>query len=104
MRAELNPAEAALWAAIRSKQLGVVFRRQVPLLGRFIADFYAPALRLVVEVDGSWHRGRESADAARDRKLRHAGYRVLRLRAELVMRELTAAVERVRLAIRAGKP
>jgi very-short-patch-repair endonuclease len=99
MRAELNPAEAALWAAIRSKQLGVSFRRQVPLLGRFIADFYAPAVRLVVEVDGSWHRGRESADAARDRKLVRAGYRVLRLRAELVLSELPVAVARVREAV-----
>jgi Protein of unknown function (DUF559) len=33
----------------------VVFRWQVPLLGRFIADFLAPAERLVIEVDGGHH-------------------------------------------------
>ncbi len=53
-------------ARLRSSQLGVAFRRQVPLLG-FIADFYAPSARLVVEVDGGYHARRVSADARRDR-------------------------------------
>jgi Protein of unknown function (DUF559) len=34
------------------------FRRQAPLLGRFVADFLAPAQRLVIEVDGVYHRER----------------------------------------------
>ena len=46
---------ACLWARIRGRPLGVAIRQQVPLLGRFIADFYAPARRLVIEVDGAYH-------------------------------------------------
>jgi very-short-patch-repair endonuclease len=47
--------------------------RQVPLLGRFIADFLAPARHLVVEVDGGYHQRRIQADAVRDAVLERAG-------------------------------
>jgi very-short-patch-repair endonuclease len=69
MRFNLTPSEQKLWGALRSKQLGIAFRRQVPL-GRYIADFVAPRARLVVEVDGGWHRERKLADARRDDALR----------------------------------
>ena len=64
MRQAPTESEARLWRALRSSQLGVAFRRQVPLLG-FIADFYAPSARLVVEVDGGYHARRVTADARR---------------------------------------
>jgi len=99
MRASLTPSEHLLWARIRARQLGVVFRRQVPVLGRFIADFLAPAQRLVIEVDGGHHAERVRADARRDAVLARAGYRVLRLDAALVMRDIEAAVARVRAAL-----
>jgi len=69
MRASLSPAEAALWAAIRGKRLGVMFRRQV-VIGSLIVDFCAPAARLIVEVDGRHHEWRRGADASHDAKLR----------------------------------
>ena len=49
----------------------------MPLLGRFIADFLAPAERLVIEVDGGHHTEQARADAHRDAVLARAGYRVL---------------------------
>jgi very-short-patch-repair endonuclease len=67
----------------------------VPVLGRFIADFLAPEVRLVVEVDGGYHTRNGARDARRDRALCRAGYTVLRLGAEVVMHELDAAVARV---------
>jgi len=99
MRASLTPSEALLWARIRGRRLGVVFRRQVPLLGRFIADFLAPAERLVIEVDGGYHTEQARADAHRDAVLARAGYRVLRLEAALVMRDIEAAVALVRATL-----
>jgi len=98
MRAALTPSEAALWAHLRGR-LGVVFRRQVLLLGRFIADFLAAAERLVIEVDGGHHVERGRADARRDALLARAGYRVLRSEAALVMRDIEATVSRVRAAL-----
>lgn len=97
MRHEPTRSEAALWSALSGRRVcGVQFRRQYVLGGRWIADFAAPAARLVIEVDGSAHRGRERQDARRDRALAALGYRVLRLDAELVLRDLAAAVARVR--------
>jgi very-short-patch-repair endonuclease len=95
-------SESALWAELRGKKLGVSFRRQVPLAGRCVADFVAPAQRLIVEVDGGYHARRVAADARRERALRRLGYRVLRLEAELVMKDLPAAVALVREALGAG--
>jgi very-short-patch-repair endonuclease len=95
MRRAPTTYEARLFAALRGGALGVSFRRQVPLLGRFIADLFAPEVRLVVEVDGEYHTRRHAPDARRDRALSRAGYTVLRLDAELVMLDLPAAVGRV---------
>lgn len=67
--------------ALRGRKLGVMFRRQVVLLDRYIVDFYAPSLRLFVEVDGRYHRLRKNADARRDRELRRARSTVVRVRA-----------------------
>jgi very-short-patch-repair endonuclease len=96
MRHAPTTSELQLFQALRGKRLGVAFHRQVPLLGRFIVDLYAPAVRLVVEVDGGYHGNRGRADARRDRALARAGYRVLRLEAELVMQDVALAVARVR--------
>ena len=97
MRSGPSWPERVLWSALRARQVeGVAFRRQVPLLGRFIADFLAPGARLIVEVDGPQHAQSRARDARRDRALERAGYRVLRLDAELVAKRLPEAVERVR--------
>jgi histidinol dehydrogenase/leucyl-tRNA synthetase/ATP-dependent DNA helicase RecG len=93
-----TPSEERLWSCLRGGALGVCFRRQV-VVGGFIADFLAPSVRLVVEVDGAVHALKRRSDERRDRKLRRLGYHVLRLEAELVMRDLPAAVACVREAI-----
>ena len=98
MRSDLNPAEAALWAQLKGRALGVMFRRQV-VLGRYIADFLAPAVKVIVEVDGGYHARRERADARRDEKLRRAGYRIVRVPAALVLQAPAEAVALVRRAL-----
>jgi very-short-patch-repair endonuclease len=97
MRQLSTPSERALWQLLRAGQLGVHFRRQVPLLGCCIVDFCALAARLVVEVDGGYHGSvtRQRADARRDRRLQKAGFRVLRLSAELVIHQPEKARELV---------
>src|SRR6188768_3528639 len=84
-RSCLTELEARLWSALNAGQLGVSFRRQVPVAGRFIADFCAPSIKLIVEVDGGYHARRRTADASRDRKLARLGYRVIRVNSELVL-------------------
>jgi very-short-patch-repair endonuclease len=92
-------AQARRVGATTARKLGVQFRRQVPIDGRYIVDFAAPAARLVVEVDGGYHVGRRGGDRRRDARLRELGWRVVRVEASLVMRELGAAVGAVRAAL-----
>ncbi len=89
------PAHAGLTGLVA--RLGVVVRRQ-HVVGEHIVDLAIPSVKLAVEVDGRSHIGRQAADARRDRKLARLGWRVLRLEAELVLREPEVAVECVRRA------
>jgi very-short-patch-repair endonuclease len=98
LRESLTPSEQLLWSVLRARQLGVTFRRQV-LIGRYIVDFVAPSVRLVVEIDGSFHAQRGRTDARRDAALVSAGYRVLRLSPQLVLTAVDVAVERIREAL-----
>lgn len=96
-----NPTrtEALLWSAIRAGQLGVTFRRQVVIGECYIADFVAPSVRLIVEIDGGYHERRRAADARRDRDLQRLGYTVVHLTAEVVERQLEVAVAEVRRVV-----
>ena len=91
-------SERILWEALRGRKLGVKFRRQV-VLGFAIVDFFAPEPRLVVEVDGASHLGRERRDRERDAYLASYGVRVLRVQAWHVERELPAVLVRIRAAL-----
>ena len=102
MRAAPTASEARLFEAIRGGRLGVSFKRQVVLEGRFIADFYCAALKLAVEVDGGYHQERGAQDAKRDRALARAGHRVLRVDGALGLGEAVAAVAREVERLRRG--
>lgn len=55
LRKDPTPFESLLWARLRGSQLeGYKFRRQHSV-GVYILDFYCPAKRLCVEVDGNVH-------------------------------------------------
>jgi very-short-patch-repair endonuclease len=99
MRHAPSEPERLLWQALRASQLGTPVRRQVVVQG-YIVDFFAPAARLVVEVDGAQHSRQRGADRRRDRALEAAGLRVLRLPAALVVANLAAALDRVAAALR----
>ena len=73
------------------------FHRQVPLPGRFIADSSRPPRGSWVEVDGEYHARRKRADGARMARAR-IGYRVVRVDAELMLRDVEATVALTRAA------
>jgi very-short-patch-repair endonuclease len=101
LRANPTDAEQRLWARLRRKQvLGVQFYRQKPI-GNYIADFYAPVARLVVEVDGSQHLESEQAEHDRRRTayLKQMGLRVLRYTDRQVLLELDPVLEEIFRAV-----
>jgi BirA family transcriptional regulator, biotin operon repressor / biotin---[acetyl-CoA-carboxylase] ligase len=80
VKGKINPTPAVqkLWQGLRKHQAGgLKFRRQVPL-GPYIADFYCPSARLVVEADGISHID-SPGDAVRDARMGEHGIRVHRL-------------------------
>jgi very-short-patch-repair endonuclease len=84
--------EVLLWQRLRGRPGGVKFRRQHPV-GRYVADFYAPDVRLIVEVDGLAHDHRVERDAVRDEWLRGQGFVVVRVAASGVLKDVDAVVE-----------
>src|SRR5258708_39508945 len=64
LRRDNTDVEMRLWQKLRNRQLGVDFRRQHPA-GNFYLDFYAPALRFAVELDGGQHAEPLDADQRR---------------------------------------
>ena len=86
-----------LWQHLRQGQLGVKFRRQHSL-GSYVVDFYAPEIRLVIEIDGDSHFDHEHArtkDAIRDGTLAADRILVLRFTNPEVMRETDAVCARI---------
>ncbi len=77
MRQNPTPAERLLWQAFRRKAFaGLKIRRQVPFW-YYILDFYIPALRIAIEVDGESHVD-AAADVARDAWFLAQGIRTVR--------------------------
>jgi len=89
LRSNMTDAEQALWYRIRRKQVqGLQFYRQKTLLS-FIVDFYCPAAKLVIEIDGSQHLETKNLekDRARDAALMRLGLLVLRFDNRQVLTE-----------------
>ena len=101
LRRSMTLPEGLLWQALRKRPEGFKFRRQHPL-APYIADFYCPAARLIIEVDGESHGtdGRPAHDARRDRWLSEQGFRVLRVSVGDVMHNLDSVVTAIILACR----
>jgi very-short-patch-repair endonuclease len=102
LRTSMTDAEQVLWHRIRRKQIqNVQFYRQKPLLS-FIVDFYCPAAKLVVELDGSQHfeTGHQAKDRARDAALAGLGLRVLRFDNRQVLLETDAVLAAIDEAVK----
>lgn len=96
LRRQSTAAERAAWRLLRNRGvLGLKFRRQ-HRLGRFIVDFYCPALRLVLELDGGYHAAAEqqARDAARAAALGARGLHVVRVaNADVTEAHLVALIQ-----------
>ena len=99
IRHKPTPAEHMLWQRLRrSGPNEYGFRRQHPL-GRFIVDFYCPARKLVVEIDGSVHDRTVLEDRARQTHLEDHGYYFIRFRNDEVLHSIEWVLARVAAAL-----
>jgi very-short-patch-repair endonuclease len=78
MRNNSTKGEIKFWCdLVRNKKCGYKFYRQKTILN-YIVDFYCAQLKLVVEIDGTSHLGKEEYDKVREEDLKSLGLKILR--------------------------
>ena len=95
LRENMTVAEKQLWSRLNGSQLGVRFIRQHPI-DIFIADFYCHQYKLIVEIDGEYHKGQLYYDEGRTAELERFGITVIRFTNEEVMVDLDRVVEEIK--------
>ena len=95
----MTEAEGCLWEALKDKKLeGRKFRRQHSI-GYYIADFYCPSEKLIIELDGQHHytlEGKEK-DIERDTHLALLQLKVLRFENKEVLENLNEVLKKIKL-------
>ena len=97
LRRRATPEERIPWSHLRRHQLGWIMRRQ-HVVGPFIVDFYCPAARLAIELDGRFHVAQH--DEIRDIDLMMLDVEVLRFENHEVRDDLARVLDALRRAIR----
>ena len=98
LRSNATSSEAVLWSCLSGSKLdGRKFRRQYSL-GSFVLDFYCPAERLCVELDGSIHHDPTASlnDQWRDEQLKAVGIRTVRIENDELLANLDGVLELIR--------
>ncbi|MBI5222664.1 MAG: DUF559 domain-containing protein [Candidatus Magasanikbacteria bacterium] len=88
-------AERMLWHCLRHRRVrGYKFMRQKPI-GNFITDFFCLELKLVIEIDGISHEGKEAYDKRRVNYLKSLGLNILRFDDERVKDDLEGVLAEI---------
>ena len=97
LRKNSTNAERLLWSKLKNKQMGgYKFSRQYGI-GYYIADFYCPALKLVIEVDGGQHYSEEGMmhDKQREEFLKGMAIRLIRFNNLDVLKNIEGVFESI---------
>lgn len=98
LRKEETKAEKILWKELRNRKLGIKFRRQHPL-DKFILDFYAPKLKLGIELDGSLHKENIEYDKLRMEHLNSQEIKIIRFWNKEVEKNLKTVMKKIKKEI-----
>ncbi len=102
LRHDMPPAERHLWPHLRQRQLeNCKFRRQYGI-DRYVIDFYAPELKLAIEIDGPTHDRPEAKayDADRQAYIESIGVVVVRFSNARVYNDLEGVLDAIGQTIR----
>src|SRR5438128_1812699 len=97
LRKRATECEQILWRRLRNRNFaGYKFRRQHPI-DPYVLDFYCPAAKLAVELDGGGHnyQTREICDQKRAELLAGHGIKVLRFWNHQVRQELDSILQAI---------
>ena len=95
----MTDAEHRLWRYLKGKQIkDLQFYRQRPI-GRYIVDFYCPAVKMIIEVDGGQHYESGEiikADVERENYLRNVlGLKVIRFTNIDILQNMPAVMDKI---------
>jgi very-short-patch-repair endonuclease len=91
----MTDSETILWTRIRKNQINRVRFHRQRVLGPYVVDFYAPSIRLVIEVDGPYHSKIENIekDRIRDQYFADTNIRVIRFKNDQIQNDLENVIE-----------
>ena len=95
LRKEETEAEKILWEELRNSKIGIKFRRQHPI-DKFILDFYAPKIKLAIELDGKDHKENKRYDKIRTEFLESKNIKVLRFWNSEVEKDLKGVLKKIK--------
>ena len=102
LRHNLTPAEAALWVNLKRNNIyNLRWRRQFSV-GKYILDFYCPAAKLAIELDGSAHYTMEGDRYDNDRGIfiSNKGIKILRYENCEIWNSLDKVIEDIKREIK----
>ncbi len=107
LRSDSPTAETTIWTSLRRKNIaGYKFRRQYSV-GPYVIDFYCPALKLAVEIDGDSHFIGDAVEGDKRRQafIESFGIHFMRFTNQDVYDNLDGVLEAItRVALTKSKP
>ncbi len=97
LRKHQTDAETRLWSKLRNKKfLNIKFFRQYSV-GAYVLDFYAPSIKLAIELDGGQHaeQKQRSYDVRRTAYLEDFGIQVIRFWDNEVLTNIDGVLETI---------
>ena len=101
LRSNQTEAEKTLWAHLRNRQFrGLRFFRQYSI-GSYFLDFYCPAVKLAIELDGSQHNQSDNRkyDAVRSEYLKAQGIDSIRFWNHKILIDIQSVLAKLLLKV-----
>ncbi len=98
LRRDFTPEEKILWFQLRNSSLGYRFRRQHSI-GNFVADFFCPEKRLIIEIDGGQHLDNKEGDKERTEYFESLGIKVIRFWNSEVKNDLDRVMIKIKIEL-----
>ncbi|XOV68819.1 MAG: endonuclease domain-containing protein [Fluviicola sp.] len=84
----VSKAEKRIWKRLLSRrQTGVRFLRQRPI-DNYIVDFFAPEIRLIIEINGSSHFNAGKQDLQKHKQIENLGFEILYFSEGIILNDL----------------
>jgi very-short-patch-repair endonuclease len=99
LRQARNLSEGLFWMQVtKGNFYKIDFDRQ-KVIGNYIVDFYVKKLRLIIEIDGSSHIGKELYDAERERFLVSLGLTMYRISVFDIFHNVSSVIDALEVYI-----